>query len=638
VSWWRAWQTRWAQSARLRVAVQLAVFAVVLLTLLLLTAIEVLAASGLAGTINRVGAWRAGTRAVAIAVVDARGSPAARVAAVEELDLRLSDPQIWQALEGPRRTQQREALREVVRQWRESLRPLALADTPAGESTAAAGPAPSRGEFMRRMPEFVGTINAVVGSIEAQLQDSVDRALWRLSLAGALLLIGAAVLMSLLYRQWFAPTEALMRATERLRRGDFSVRVSSAADDELGRLGQTFNLMVQEVVRLTDVLEHEVADKTADLAQRNRSLTLLYQVTRRLTEHAADERALTDVLTLLQQALDREDLIGCALRLSHAGAARVGDDAGGLQWSDLHVTVGAVQDFGPPHRADVVLVAAEPNAQGTLTLWLRGKTPLDLWQQDLVAAIARHIGAARAAGQWREEHRRAAVLQERTAIARELHDSLAQTLSYTRIQIVRLAVLLEATEAAGPARAVLTELRDGITAAYRQLRELLTQFRLGVGEAGLSGALRLAIGDFERRGAGRVWIDNELVGDELSPETQAHVLQVVREALSNVERHAHATETRVRLARSVPVESAEDDPAIGSVTESIAAIEVSIEDNGVGIPDNASRAGHFGLAIMRDRARAIGGGLTIERRRVEDGSGTRVRLRVPLSGHERGGE
>jgi signal transduction histidine kinase len=41
---------------------------------------------------------------------------------------------------------------------------------------------------------------------------------------------------------------------------------------------------------------------------------------------------------------------------------------------------------------------------------------------------------------------------------------------------------------------------------------------------------------------------------------------------------------------------------------------------------------------MRDRARAIGGGLTIERRRVEDGSGTRVRLRVPLSGHGRGGE
>ncbi len=64
---------------------------------------------------------------------------------------------------------------------------------------------------------------------------------------------------------------------------------------------------------------------------------------------------------------------------------------------------------------------------------------LEVWQLELAETMGRHVGAALASAERRDEHRRLGVLEERAAIARELHDSLAQSLSYTKIQIARLA-------------------------------------------------------------------------------------------------------------------------------------------------------------------------------------------------------
>jgi two-component system nitrate/nitrite sensor histidine kinase NarX len=83
------------------------------------------------------------------------------------------------------------------------------------------------------------------------------------------------------------------------------------------------------------------------------------------------------------------------------------------------------------------------------------------------------------------------------------------------------------------------------------------------------------------------------------------VLQVVREALTNVEHHAHARRAWVSLKRGEGL-----------------LIVVTVEDDGIGIKSDQSPRGHFGLSIMRDRAQSVGGELDIERREP----GTRVRL------------
>jgi two-component system nitrate/nitrite sensor histidine kinase NarX len=153
---------------------------------------------------------------------------------------------------------------------------------------------------------------------------------------------------------------------------------------------------------------------------------------------------------------------------------------------------------------------------------------------------------------------------------------------------------------------VLEELRTGVNAAYRELRELLTTFRLALGEEGFDGAVRDVIAEFERRSGVRATLVNDILRVELSANEQVHVLQVVREALTNIEHHARAKHAWISLTRSA-----------GNL------IEVRIEDDGVGIAAQGSRHGHFGLAIMQDRARSVGGRLDIEGRA---GGGTRVRL------------
>jgi len=117
------------------------------------------------------------------------------------------------------------------------------------------------------------------------------------------------------------------------------------------------------------------------------------------------------------------------------------------------------------------------------------------------------------------------------------------------------------------------------------------------------------IAEFERRTGVGATVQGELAGVELSANAQIHVLQIVREALTNIEKHAFAHSVAVDLRRG-----------------SDGSFSVSIEDDGVGIATATSPAQHFGLDIMRDRAHLLGGSIAIERR---SGRGTRVALQVP---------
>jgi two-component system nitrate/nitrite sensor histidine kinase NarX len=244
---------------------------------------------------------------------------------------------------------------------------------------------------------------------------------------------------------------------------------------------------------------------------------------------------------------------------------------------------------------------------GVMPLVLPPGKGLETWQMELAETMGRHVGAALAAAERREEHRRLGVLEERAAIARELHDSLAQSLSYTKIQIARLAASIEREGHTPQSLAVLEELRAGVNGAYRELRELLTTFRLGLGGEGAEGTLRDIAAVFERRSGVRATLVNDLSAVELSANEQVHVLQIVREALTNIEHHAHAHHAWVALHRAGD-----------------GLIEVTVEDDGVGVGEARAAHGHFGMTIMRDRAALVGGTLTVERREPE---GTRVCLR-----------
>lgn len=236
----------------------------------------------------------------------------------------------------------------------------------------------------------------------------------------------------------------------------------------------------------------------------------------------------------------------------------------------------------------------------------RGVTP-EPWQLQLVEAIARHLGIAIASQRRAIQGRRLALLEERTAIARELHDSLAQALSYLKIQVTRVHAASRSPKDTAEADAALGELRDGLNAAYRQLRELLTTFRIGIDAAGLSSALEEIVAEITARGLQYVELDNKLADGELGINEEVHVLHIIREALCNVQRHAHATRARVTL------DWTPDQRAC-----------VAIVDNGIGLPSEPGKADHYGLSIMLERAAQLNGELDVG---AVPAGGTQVRLR-----------
>jgi two-component system nitrate/nitrite sensor histidine kinase NarX len=244
---------------------------------------------------------------------------------------------------------------------------------------------------------------------------------------------------------------------------------------------------------------------------------------------------------------------------------------------------------------------------GVLQLDMPPGKELVQWQTQLLDALSRHIGIAIGTARRTEQSRRLSLLEERAALARELHDSLAQSLAYMKIQVSRLKPLLPDSGQVHSAEAgeVLAELREGLNSAYRQLRELLTTFRLRIEGEGLAAALQTTVAEFAARGNIPITLEAHLAGCTLTANEEIHALQIVREALSNVLNHAQARQAQV------------------SVTcDSDGAVSATVTDDGIGVHQPAG-AHHYGMTIMEERAKNLGGQLTVENLPT---SGVRVTL------------
>ncbi|MHB1671183.1 MAG: histidine kinase [Acidiferrobacter sp.] len=231
--------------------------------------------------------------------------------------------------------------------------------------------------------------------------------------------------------------------------------------------------------------------------------------------------------------------------------------------------------------------------------------------EDLLLGLGQHLGAAIEKMRLQDQRRELSLLQERMAIAHELHDSLAQTLASLRIQAQVLGETIEQDADTGT-RTEFARLSAGLEVAHREVRGLIRNFRAGGAEGGLLPALDTAIARFKEETGVSVYVQKDWRGG-LPPTHETHVLRVIQEALANIRKHAHAQTVRVLLQ-----------------SEAGGDYRVLIEDDGEGpgpaVGNIDGDDGHFGQAIMRERAHAIGGELRVEH---EAGEGTRVWLTFP---------
>jgi signal transduction histidine kinase len=182
---------------------------------------------------------------------------------------------------------------------------------------------------------------------------------------------------------------------------------------------------------------------------------------------------------------------------------------------------------------------------------------------------------------------------ERRRIARELHDEAGQVLTAVKIELE-----LDGRHEAGAL----------VGRALNQVRDLSNLLRpAALDDLGLLDSLRALVDDFATRTRIQVALDLEGATRRLPPELEVVIYRVVQEALTNVARHARATDARVRLVTD------QND------------VRITVEDNGRGIVPDASP--HMGWLGMRERITAMGGQLAIGAGATD---GVRLDAQIPL--------
>ena len=465
---------------------------------------------------------------------------------------------------------------------------------------------------------FVGQLDVLV----AELEHKTEYHLQQISLIQRGLVTVTLLLLALtiwfLRRHLLAPWRSLLSQASAITAGDFSHRyqrkrvANGDAHNEMDILGDSLNSMSLALAELVDNLAQRVAEKTADLQQKNQMLDYLYRVSRQLHTSEPLEARMEPVLKELQSLTP---LSGVQLRQYENNSAEVFNEfSNASPRQPVSPKVGEHANDGGESLS--WSLRDERENYGVLLAQLPPGKNLNDAHQQLISTLLEQLTSTLMLARQAEHQQQLMLMEERSAIARELHDSLAQSLSCLKIQVACLQ--MHAAAFSEEDQNVLQQMRDELSTAYRQLRELLTTFRLTLNTPGLRAALQHTVDEFSRRMGLTIDFDYQIPPRSVPANQGIHLLHIAREALNNAYKHANATQVSLSL-----------NCIDGEIT-------LRICDNGEGISPNVERQNHYGLIIMQDRASTLHGKCRVARR-PDGGTEVTVRFRpeaLPINPQE----
>jgi signal transduction histidine kinase len=205
---------------------------------------------------------------------------------------------------------------------------------------------------------------------------------------------------------------------------------------------------------------------------------------------------------------------------------------------------------------------------------------------------------------------REAIIEERRRIAREIHDGVAQSLSYLNMKTKVVSDSLSANNTV-QALTEIGEIRQVVQDTYEDIRESIDQLSTEIRSRPIIQAIGSYVQEFGNNNGIRVQFDISRPLTRLSPVAELQLLRIAQEALTNVRRHAMASEIAVKLEKTGQT------------------IEMSIKDNGRGfdlLDLDKSPPGYHGLSIIKERAEGLGGSVKII---TAPGQGTELQVSLP---------
>lgn len=506
--------------------------------------------------------------------------------------------------------------------------------TQRGQWTGANRPDPDTA--MRFTGELVTAVDGFVSSIEHQLtRFTAILNLYQIVMM-ALAIVGAVLTLYTGHLFVISPLAYLQRGLRRVESGDFTTRIEVDTQDEFGQVTAGFNGMASKLQVMYEGLEAQVEAKTRHIEAQHARLAALYEVSAFLASSNTIEDMSRGFAKRVRTVLHADALVVRVFDEANQRALMLVCDGwpSDLQENERSLLTGACACGTLKHDARTrviplvsldevplgncvragyesmvsVPIRLQQRLIGEVNLFFRTPVQLSAEEVALLDALVSHLASAREGLRAAALEREAAVGEERALLARELHDSIAQSLAFLKIQLQLLRNAWQKTQATQVENA-LNELDVGLRESIGDVRELLLHFRTRTNTDHIEVALQETLQKFKYQTGLPAQMSIKGEGLPLPADVQVQVLHVIQEALSNIRKHAAATQVTLEVNKGEKWRFA-------------------ICDNGLGFDATArSDETHVGLKIMRERAARIGAQVEVN---SEPSAGTRVLLTLPL--------
>ena len=422
-----------------------------------------------------------------------------------------------------------------------------------------------------------------------------------------------------------------------IRAGDLGAQFTHKPAGEYINIYQDLQFIGEMLQSLSRDAEKQLQKHTSHIAQKTRSLSILYDIASSINMSRSVDALLSRFLHTLTELIDAQAAEAYLIKdgdevelLTHINSEEklIAEHAGlclnnNVKNQNKNVFGGLTiklvkckREFRQKYFDNqeifilVVPLQYQENLLGAYNFYIKEDSLDDFEDFDeLFTSIGHHLGAAIEKSHLDEETTTLSIMRERTHIANELHDSLAQTLTSIRFQV---RVLDESLHQGNESQvwAEMEKIEASINEAHTEIRELIAHFRSPTVLVSLISSVEQAIDRFRQvNDEIQVFFQNEWPESSLPADTEFHILRIVQESLTNIRKHSDAENVRIMM-----------------YGDTKGSYKVLIEDDGVGFlePQTSGHQGeHIGLSIMQDRAKRFGGNLHVE---SEPGEGTRIVL------------
>jgi signal transduction histidine kinase len=463
-----------------------------------------------------------------------------------------------------------------------------------------------------------------------------------ISLVAFLFLAGIALIL-FMKRSVIQPIEVFTRTISRIGPDNLSTRLDVQTKDEIGMLATSFNRMAGDLENSQNALqearnelEQKVEARTRGERRRAEQLREINEVSRRISAILSLDELLPYLANSLQETFNYYNVniflinsshdgvvlkagaggykstvpIGFPVRLNEEIVGRVAKTGEPLNISDVAKEPGYVisQEFANTRSEMSVPIKIGNEILGVLDIQSIEPDAFDEIDLFTVQTLGDQLAVAIENARLYRESQGMAVLEERNRMAREIHDTLAQGFTGIVLQLEAAEQALgedinQAQQHLNRARALakesLNEARRSVWALRPQPLEQLP----------LAAAIRQEIEGFTRDTGIRADFDTAGNSRTLSAEIENALLRICQESLTNIRKHAQATQVEIEMAFGEK------------------EIRLRIHDNGVGFNPASPMENRFGLISMRERAKLLGGSMNIG---SEEGKGTHLEIIIPF--------